>query len=113
METGAVPATTLNPVPVTVAWEIVTAAVPVLLRVKVGELPDPAATFPKFRVVGLAPSVPVEVEAELGFAGAVPAPVKPVQPEIVRNIELAKIRANMPSGARRLGVCRSRKPCFI
>jgi hypothetical protein len=35
METEDIPLTTLKPAPVTVACEIVTAAVPVLVRVKV------------------------------------------------------------------------------
>jgi len=94
----------LKPVPVTVACEIVTAAVPVLVRVKVWGLLDPAATFPKFRVVALAASVPEEevLEFELDFAAGVPAPVNPTQPESDRAARDARSRANRPSGARRL-----------
>ena len=80
METEDIPPTTLKPAPVTVAWEIVTAAVPVLVRVKVWGLLDPAATFPKFRLVALAASVPEEELFEFDFAAGVPAPVKPTQP---------------------------------
>ena len=106
METEDIPPTTLNPAPVTVACEIVTAAVPVLVRVKVWGLVDPVATFPKFRVVALAASVPEEdAEFELDFAAGVPAPVKPTQPESDRTAKDARIRANRPSGARRLEVC--------
>ena len=94
----------LKPVPVTVACEIETAAVPVLVRVKVWGLLDPAATFPKFRVVALAASVPEEeaLEFELDFAAGVPAPVKPTHPESDRTARDARSRANRPSGARRL-----------
>ena len=104
METEDIPLMTLKPAPVTVACEIVTAAVPVLVRVKVWGLLDPAATFPKFRVVALAASVPGEdaLEFELDFAAGVPAPVKPTQPESDRAAKDARSRANMPSGARRL-----------
>lgn len=104
METEDIPPTTLNPAPVTVACEIVTAAVPVLVRVKVWGLLDPAATFPKFRVVALGASVPEEeeLEFELDFAAGVPAPVKPTQPESDRAARDARSRANGPSGARRL-----------
>jgi len=106
METDDMPPTTLNPAPVTVACVIVTVAVPVLVRVKVWGLLDPAATFPKFRLIGLAASVPGEAgfEVELDFAGGVPAPVKPTQPESDSTARNARIRANGPSGARRIGV---------
>jgi hypothetical protein len=91
---------------VTVAWEIVTIVVPVLVRVKVWGLLDPAATFPKFRLVALAASVPevVEFEFELDFPGGVPAPVKPTQPASDSTPRHARIRAKKPSGARRLRV---------
>jgi hypothetical protein len=95
-------------VPVTVAWEIVTVAVPELVRVRVWGLLDPTATFPKLRLVALAASVPEEVgfEVELDFAAGVPAPVKATQPVSDRTARNARIRANEPSGARRLGVPR-------
>ena len=98
------PPTTLKPAPVTVAREIVTAAVPVLVRVMVWGLLDPGATFPKFRLVGLAASVPEEAgfEVELGLTWGVPAPVKPMQPESDRTARNARIRANGPSSARRM-----------
>jgi hypothetical protein len=104
METEDIPPTTLKPAPVTVACEIVTAAAPVLVRVKVWGLVDPATTFPKLRVVALAASVPEVVEVEFDFAAGVPAPVKPTQPASERAARDARIRANMPSGARRLRV---------
>ena len=103
METEAIPPTTLKPAPVTVAWEIVITVVPVLLRVKVWGLFDPRATLPKLRLVALAASVP-KLEPELDFPAGVPAPVKPTQPASDRAARDARIRANMPSGARRLSV---------
>ena len=102
METEDIPPNKLKPEPLTVAWEMVTAAAPVLVRVKVWGLVDPMATFPKFRLVALAASVPEEGELELDFAAGVPAPVKPTQPESDRTARVARIRANRPSGARRL-----------
>src|ERR1700680_4478900 len=102
MEAEDIPPTTLKPAPVTVAWEIVTAAVPVLVRVKVWGLLDPATTFPKLRLVALAASVPEELE--LDFAAGFPALVKPTQPASDRTERDARIRANKPSGTRRLGV---------
>jgi hypothetical protein len=110
METEDIPPTTLKPAPVTVAWEIVTAAVPVLVRVKVWGLLDPVMTFPKLRLVELAASVPeLELEDELDFAAGVPAPVKPTQPASDSTARHARIRANMPSGTRRLRVtCESK-----
>jgi hypothetical protein len=105
METEDIPPTTLKPAPVTVAWEIVTIAAPVLVRVKVCGLVAPGATFPKFRLVALAVSVPAEAGLELDFDfAAVPAPVKPVQPASDSTARPARIRENMPSGARRLGL---------
>jgi hypothetical protein len=105
METEDIPPTTLKPAPVTVAWEIVTAAVPVLFRVKVWGLLDPMATLPKFRLEALAESVPEEeVEVELDFVAGVWAPVKPTQPESDSNARDERIRANRPSGARRLEI---------
>jgi hypothetical protein len=102
METEDIPPTTLNPVPVTAAWEIVTVDVPVLLRVRVCGLVDPAATFPKLNAVALAISVPGDGEAEFVFAGIVPAPVNPVHPATQSTAKQARIRANMPHGALRL-----------
>jgi hypothetical protein len=104
METEDIPPTTLKPAPVTVACEIVTAAVPVLVKVKVWGLLDPATTFPKLRLVALAASVPEGVEFELAFAAGVPAPVNPTQPASDKTVRNARIRGNMPSGARRLRI---------
>src|ERR1019366_1659142 len=78
METEDMPPVTLNCAPVMVPWEIVTAAVPLLVRVKVWEELEPRATFPKLKLVALAASVPVA--AVLEFAAGVPAPVSPMQP---------------------------------
>ena len=103
METEDIPPTTLKLAPVTVAWEIVTAAVPVLVRVKFWGLLDPAATSSKLRLVALAASVP-ELEPELDFRPGVPALVKPTQPVSDRTARDTRIRANKPSGARRLRV---------
>src|ERR1700676_4681026 len=103
METEDIPPTMLKPAPVTVAWEIVTADVPVFVTVKVWGLLAPGATFPKFRLVALAARVPDEDEVELDFA-AVPALVEATQPESDSTAKHARIRENMPSGARRLGV---------
>ena len=58
MEAVDIPPATEKPAPVTVACEIVTAAVPVLLRVRVCGLLDPVATLPKLKVAELAASVP-------------------------------------------------------
>src|SRR5271169_6756442 len=102
METEDIPPATLNPAPVTVAWEIVTAAVPVLVRVKVCGLLEPGTTFPKFRLVAFGASVPDEVE--LDFAAGVPALVSPVHPATDSTARHARISANMPSGARRSAV---------
>lgn len=79
METEDMLPTRLKSEPVTVAWEIVTAAVPLLVRIKVCEVLDPRVTFPKLTLVALAASVPDAVE--LLFAAGVPAPVSPTQPE--------------------------------
>jgi hypothetical protein len=115
MEIEDIPLIALKPVPVTVACEIVTAAAPVLVRVKVWGLLEPAATFPKFRVVALAASVPEEelLEFELDFAAGVPAPVKPTQPESDRTVRDERIRANRPSGARRLEFVREWERHFV
>lgn len=83
METEDIPPTTLKPAPETVAWEIMTAAVPVFVRVNVCELLEPAATFPKLMLVALAASVPEDVLLGFVFAAGVPALVKPTQPESV------------------------------
>jgi hypothetical protein len=105
METEDIPPTTLKPVPVTVAWEIMTAAVPVLDRVNVRGLLEPVATFPKLRLMELAESVPeLELGAEFDLAAGVPAPVNPMQPESDKAARDARSRANEPSGARRLSV---------
>jgi hypothetical protein len=81
--------------------------VPVLLRVSVCGLLDPSVTLPKFRVVALACSVPVESAGEFvpEFPFGVLAPVKPTQPDRDRAASAVNSRAKMPSGARRLRVC--------
>jgi hypothetical protein len=104
--------TTLKPAPVTVAEEIVTVAVPVLLRVKVWGVVDPATTFPKVKLAALAASVPVfELEFDLdpGFA----APVRPTQPARGRSARHARARARKPSGARRAKVTWERSWEFV
>lgn len=95
METEAIPPTTLKPAPETVAWEIMTAAVPVFVRVNVCELLEPAATFPKLKLVALAASVPM---LELVFAAGVPALVRPTQPESVSVTRREKRIATCASG---------------
>ena len=116
MDTEDIPPATLKPAPVTVAWEIVTAAVPLLVRVNVWGLLDPATTFPKFRLVALAASVPEELELEFepDFAPGAPAPVKPTQPASERTARDARISANKPTGARRLSLEWMRRiDCFF
>jgi hypothetical protein len=102
METEDIPPATLKPAPVTVACEIVTAAVPVFVRVRVWGLFDPGATFPKLRLVAFAASVPDE--GELDFPAGAPALVKPVHPAADSTARHARISRNVPSGARRLVV---------
>src|ERR1035441_1026976 len=79
METEDMLPARLNSEPVTVACEMVTAAVPLLVRVKVCEELDPRVTFPKLTLVALAASALDAVE--LFFAAGVPAAVSPTQPE--------------------------------
>jgi hypothetical protein len=79
---------------VIVACEIVTDAVPVFVRVSVWELLEPVVTFPKVRLVALAANDPAEALVELAFAAGVPAPVKPVQPEMDRTVKRTTIVAN-------------------
>jgi hypothetical protein len=100
METEVIPPTRLKPAPLTVAWEIATAAVPVFVRVNVCELLEPVATFPKLKLVELAASVP---EGGLpGFPG-VPALVNPTHPESVKAVSSVARMANKASGLCRLG----------
>jgi hypothetical protein len=113
METEDIPPTTLKPVPVTVAWEMVRDAVPVLVKVKVCGLLDPAATFPKLRLVALAARVPEELDPEVELLAGVPAPVKPTQPASDITAKHARIRANMPSRARRLGIALEWRRVFV
>jgi hypothetical protein len=81
METEDIAPTTLKPGPKTAAWEIVTAAVPVFVRVTVCMLFEPGATLPKLILVALAASTPADALFEVVFPG-VPALVSPTQPEI-------------------------------
>ena len=104
METEDIPPTTLNPAPVTVAWEIVTAAVPVFVRVKVWEVLEPIVTFPKLKLVALAASVPDDDELlEVEFAAGVPAPVNPTQPERDKAVIRARKMVSKVNGARWFG----------
>src|ERR1700739_1020340 len=53
-----------KPVPLTVAWETVTLAVPEFVKVTVGELlVVPTVTLPKVRLAGEADSVPTDATA--------------------------------------------------
>ena len=74
--------------PKTVAWEIVTADTPELVRVNVCRLFEPRGTVPKLTAVVFGARVPMVVLLlEPGFDG-VPALVNPAQPEtneIARN----------------------------
>jgi hypothetical protein len=63
---GNVIPVTLNPAPVTLAADIVTEALPVLLRVTVRVAVSPTATWPKAWLLGVAPS--------MGFGTGVAAP---------------------------------------
>ena len=65
----------------TVAWEIVMAAVPVFVSVSVCRLLEPVATLPKLKLVALPASVPAEAVLEFVFADGVLEFVKPAQPE--------------------------------
>jgi hypothetical protein len=101
MEAKGIPPTTPKPAPVKFSWEIVTAAVPVFVSVRVWGLLHPITTFPKFKFVGLAARVPDDVPGEFVFAAGVPAPVKPVQPAIDSTARHPRINENMPNGTRR------------
>jgi hypothetical protein len=98
IETEDIPPTTLKPAPVIIACEIVTAAVPVFVTVRVWELLEPVVTFPKLRLVALAASDPEEVVLEFDFAAGVPAPVSPTQPERDNVARKARKIANNVSG---------------
>jgi hypothetical protein len=79
-----------------------TAAVPVFVRVSDWEVELPAVTFPKEMVVALAASDPEEAVVELVFAAGVPAPVRPVQPEIDRAARRTRQMLIDTSGVRRV-----------
>ena len=113
MLTEDIPPTTLKLAPVTVACEMVTEVAPMLLRVKVCGLLDPAATLPKLSVAALAASVPEVAEPELDFAAGVLAPVKPTHPESESTVKQETIRANRPSGVRRFGVTLKWQPKLV
>ena len=100
MAIEVIPPTTLNSLPVTVACESVTVAVPELEIVKVCMLLVPAATVPKDRVVALGTKVPVAAELEL--FGVEPAPATPTQPEIDRTARVVMSKAIMPKDGRQL-----------
>jgi hypothetical protein len=90
MEIEDIPPSTLKPAPVIVACEIVTEAVPVLVRVRDWVLLEPVFTFPKARFVALAASDPDEAVLEVLFAAGVPAPVNPVHPVIDKMANIAR-----------------------
>jgi hypothetical protein len=100
MEIDDIPPSTLKPAPVIVACEIVTEAVPVLVRVRAWVLLEPVVTFPKARFVALAASDPDEAVLEVLFAGGVPAPVNPVHPETDKTAKNAKKVRNVVIGLR-------------
>lgn len=102
MEAEAMPPTTPKPAPVKFACEMATDDVPVLVRVRVWGLLNPITTFPKFMLVELAESAPVEGAGEVIFAAGDPALVKPVQPVIDSTARHPRISANIPSGTRQL-----------
>jgi len=56
MISGAVMPVRLKPLPDTLAWEIVTLALPALDSLMVCELPVPVITFPKLTLDGVAAS---------------------------------------------------------
>jgi hypothetical protein len=87
-------------VPVSVACEIVTDAVPVFVRVSVWELLEPVVTFPKVRLVALAANDPEEAVVEFALAAGVPAPVNPVQPDIDRAAKRTTIIVSEVGGVR-------------
>jgi hypothetical protein len=91
-----------NAEPTTVASEIITAAVPVLVRVNVRKLVEPMCTFPKLTVVALGASTP-GVLLEPGFVG-LPALVNPTQPEMDKvAMKSVAIMANIANDLRCLG----------
>lgn len=115
-----IPPTTLKPAPVIVPCEIVTGPEPVLDNIRVCELEDPVATFPKLRLMELAARVPEEpefepfepdVEPDFG----VPAPVKPTQPESDRAARAATSSVKKARGACRLDVfvCEERQQEWV
>jgi hypothetical protein len=102
MATEDIPPTTLKPAPVTVACEIVTADVPVLVSVKVCGLVEPETTFPKVRVAELAASVPEPDDAAFDVGEF--AAVKPTQPASDITAKQVSRSVRRPSGAWCFGV---------
>lgn len=94
IETADMVPTRLKLEPVTVAPEMVTEAAPVFVSVTVCRLLDPAATFPKFKVVVLAASVPAAEEPEEGLDVDDPGWVRARQPEMDRSEMTKTGRAN-------------------
>ena len=91
-----------NAEPKTVASEIITAAVPVFVRVNVRKLVEPIRTFPKLTVVALGASTPGAL-LEPGFVG-LPALVNPTQPEMDKvAMKSVAIMANIANDLRCLG----------
>ena len=58
METGVVNPLIVNPVPVTLACETVTLAVPLFVRVTAAESVAPVTRLPKFKFAGFADNCP-------------------------------------------------------
>jgi hypothetical protein len=100
METEDIPPTTLKPAPVIVAWEIITGAVPVLVRVNAWVPEAPVFTFPKVMLVALAASAPEEPVFGFVVFACVPALVKPAQPESVKQMMRVVSMATKVSGTR-------------
>ena len=100
METEDIPPTTPKPAPAVVACEIVTAAVPVFVKVSVCRLLDPVATLPKLKLVALAASVPAEAVLEFVFADGVLELVAPAQPDRDNVDRKARKMANNVSSVR-------------
>jgi len=110
----AAPPAMLNPAPVIVAWAIRTAAVPLLVRVKVWTALEPKGTGPKVKLVAFAASIP-ESDPGLGLTAGVPAPVNATQPESDSAASNATHSATSVTGVGRFGarVRVSRKFGFV
>ena len=73
---------TLKPVPVALAWEIVTELVPEFVTVRLWLLVDPTGTFPKLIAAGLIARLPDDAVSEVAEVVELPlAVVTPVHPD--------------------------------